>query len=225
MLKQFANKHQLTTVSVGYRLAPEDPWPAGVYDCIDVAEYLVDHEDTFGAPLCVLGGESAGGNFATLVTFQLMRSRPEHRLSAVLLINGMYDLTFNLPSTTAEGKSGVIDHTMIEKFMDAYIPNMSMAARRNPLMSPMYDDMPKLARESPFHSLPPALFIVGTADQLADDSILMSIKWMASGSEAITSLYSGAPHMFGAFAGFKVADDAAAAATTFLEEKLGKMEH
>ncbi|KAF2235729.1 alpha/beta-hydrolase [Viridothelium virens] len=224
MLKRFANDYQLTTVSVGYRLAPEDPWPAGVHDCIDVAEYLVDHQDMFGAPLRALGGESAGGNFAALATFQLMRSRPKHRLDAILLINGMYDLTFNLPSTVAEVPSGVIDHKMLEKFIEVYLPDMSMEKRRNPLISPLYDDMPKLVRESPFHSLPPALFVVGTADQLADDSLLMSLKWMASGSEAIISLYPGAPHMFGAFAGFKAADDAAAATATFLKEKLGKVE-
>ncbi|KAL9084739.1 MAG: hypothetical protein Q9165_007914 [Trypethelium subeluteriae] len=220
MLKGFANSYQLTAVSVGYRLAPEEAWPAGIHDCIDVSEYLVDHQDMFGAPLRVLGGESAGGNFAVLTTFQLIRSCPKHRLDAVLLINGIYDLTLNLPSTVVEAPSGVIDRTMLEKFMDVYIPGISIEARRNPLISPLYDNIPKLVRESPFNSLPPALFLVGTADPLVDDSLLMSLKWMASGSEARISLYPGAPHMFGAFAGFKVADDAAATMANFLKEKL-----
>ena len=223
MLKRYANKYQLTTVSVGYRLAPEDPWPAGVHDCIDVAEHLVDHPDIFGASLRVLGGESAGGNFAAIVTFQLMQSRPEHRLDAVLLVNGMFDLTLNLPSTVAKSSGGVVNREMIEKFIEIYLPNMSIEECRIPLVSPLYENMPKLASESPFKSLPPALFVVGTADQLADDSLLMSLKWMASGSEAVIRLYPGAPHMFGAFAGFKVADDAAAATASFLEEKLAKV--
>jgi len=54
-----------------------------------------------------------------------------------------------------------------------------------------------------------------------DDSLLMSVKWMASGSEAVIKLYPRAPHMFSAFKGFKVADDAAAVTTAFLNEKLG----
>ena len=225
MLKRFANKYQLTTISVGYRLAPEDPWPAGVNDCIDVAEHLIDHPDLFSAaPLRVLGGESAGGNFAATTTFQLMRSRPEHRLDAVLLINGMFDLTLNLPSTVAESPGGVVNREMMEKFMEIYLPGLSAEERRNPIVSPLYENMSKLALESLSKSLPPAIFVVGTADQLADDSLLMSLKWMASGSEGVIRLYPGAPHMFGAFAGFKVADEAAAATSAFLEEKLANVE-
>ena len=53
-----ADHGELTVFSVGYRLAPEDPWPAGVNDCYDAAEWLVDNgEKEFGAPLAFSGGE------------------------------------------------------------------------------------------------------------------------------------------------------------------------
>ena len=45
-------------ISVGYRLAPEDPFPKGPEDCYDVAQWLVDHAETkLGAPLSFVGGE------------------------------------------------------------------------------------------------------------------------------------------------------------------------
>ncbi|KAL9112953.1 MAG: hypothetical protein Q9227_002818 [Pyrenula ochraceoflavens] len=222
LLESFANSCQLTSIAVGYRLAPEDPFPAGVNDCIDVAEYLVDNGlSTFGIPLRIIAGGSAGGNFAALTTFQLMRSRPHHRLAAVLLNYGAFDLTINMPTAAQGTKPLVINRAILEKYIEAYVPGADIEARRNPLMSPLYEDMQKLARESPFGSLPPALFNCGTADPLLDDSLMMSVKWMASGSEAVTNIYPGAPHMFTAFKGFKVADDAMTATVEFLKGKLG----
>lgn len=45
-------------MSIGYRLAPEHPYPQGPEDCIDAAMWLVDHaEAEFGAPLKFIGGE------------------------------------------------------------------------------------------------------------------------------------------------------------------------
>ncbi|KAF2659342.1 alpha/beta-hydrolase [Lophiostoma macrostomum CBS 122681] len=221
MLKTFANTYQMTAISVGYRLAPENPFPAGINDCVDVAEHLVDNAQlVFSAPLRVIGGASAGGNFAALATLQLLRSRPQHRLSAVLLINGIFDLTLNLPSTVASRPSVIVDRPMLDKFVDAYTAGASIEARRNPLMSPLYDDLQEVAAESPFGTLPPAMFTCGTGDPLLDDSLMMSVKWIGTGSEAVIKLYPGAPHMFTAFRGVKVADDAAADTAAFLKGKL-----
>lgn len=45
-------------VSVGYRLAPEHPFPQGPEDCYDVADYLLEHgEKEYGGPLLFIGGE------------------------------------------------------------------------------------------------------------------------------------------------------------------------
>src|ERR1700742_27773 len=47
-LSLLANNLNLTTISVGYRLAPESPFPAGPDDCVDVAEYLLKEESKYG---------------------------------------------------------------------------------------------------------------------------------------------------------------------------------
>jgi acetyl esterase/lipase len=222
MLKTFANTYQMTAISVGYRLAPEDPFPAGLNDCVDVADYLVDNvQSVFSAPLRLVGGASAGGNYAALVTLHLIRSRPHHRLDAVLLINGIFDLTLNRLSTVESRPSVIVDRPMIEKFVEAYMAGASIEARRNPLMSPLYIDLQKFAAELPFRTLPPALLTCGTGDPLLDDSLMISVKWLATGSEAVIELYPGAPHMFSAFKRSKVADDTAADTATFLKKKLG----
>lgn len=57
-LKEYADASGCAVISVGYRLAPEYPFPAGPEDCFDVAEYLVDNgEEEFGGPLRFVGGE------------------------------------------------------------------------------------------------------------------------------------------------------------------------
>ncbi len=53
-----ADHFELTVISIGYRLAPEDPWPKGVEDCYDAAEWLVKNgKEKFGGELMFTGGE------------------------------------------------------------------------------------------------------------------------------------------------------------------------
>ena len=80
MLKLIADNTQLTVVSIGYRLAPEDPFPAGPEDCYDAAEYLVDNaKKEYGAELLFVGGEVSTSMASTLsirLTTSVVRRRP-----------------------------------------------------------------------------------------------------------------------------------------------------
>lgn len=58
LLKAIANVADVTVISIGYRLAPEHPFPEGPEDCFDVAEWLIEHSPSkFGATFQFLGGE------------------------------------------------------------------------------------------------------------------------------------------------------------------------
>lgn len=58
LLKFLSDRGQVTVISVGYRLAPEHPFPDGPNDCYDVAEWLVDNaKSEFGSDLSFVGGE------------------------------------------------------------------------------------------------------------------------------------------------------------------------
>src|SRR5205085_9818507 len=69
-LLRFATEVGVEVVSVEYRLAPEDPFPACADDCEAVASWLAEHRDE---PL-LIGGESAGAHLSA-VTLLRMRDR------------------------------------------------------------------------------------------------------------------------------------------------------
>ena len=57
-MQLYADAGDVAVVSPGYRLAPEDPFPKGPHDCIDIGEYLVKNsEKDYGGPLKLIGGE------------------------------------------------------------------------------------------------------------------------------------------------------------------------
>lgn len=191
-----------------------------------MAEHLVDKApELLGAPLKVLAGASAGGNYAAVTTFQLLRSRsrPRFRPAAVLLNFGFFDLA-HIPSAVQGAEALVVDRAMPEHFVAAYVGGASVEERRAPPVSPVYEDLRRMVGESPLRKLPPALFDGGTADTLLDDSLLMSMKWISTGSEAAVKLYPGSPHGFTAFTGSKMAEEAAAVTEEWLRERLGESE-
>jgi acetyl esterase/lipase len=192
-----------------------------VHDAIDAAEYMVDHAvEVYGAPLRFLGGESAGACLAALSALLLMRSRPSYKLSGLVLPYGLFDLALGLPTVAASTKPLMINLAILERFNGAYVPGMSTAERKNPCVSPLYEDLEALVAASWSGSLPPALFLCGTEDPLLDDTILMSTKWSIAGGEAIVKIYPGATHGFTAFPGLPVADEANAVIPEFMQEKL-----
>jgi acetyl esterase/lipase len=184
---------------VGYRLAPESPFPAATEDCYDAAEWLVDNAQAqFGAPLGFVGGESAGANLAVLAVLHLLASSvPQYanfRFLGLLVHYGTYSLQW-LASTKNFRKTPplVLDEDILTSFRDAYLPGLTLDEVSSPEISPLFADLAGL-------SLPPALFTCGTEDCLLDDSAFMSVKWMMAGGEAIVRIYPGSPHGYIMFA-------------------------
>ncbi len=63
-------------------------------------------------------------------------------------------------------------------------------ARCDPDISPLYADL---------RGLPPALFTIGTADPLLDDTLFMAARWEAAGNDADLRVYADGVHGFNAF--------------------------
>jgi len=194
LLAHYADAGDLAVVSVGYRHAPEDPFPRGPEDCIDAGEYFVKNtEKEYGAPLRFIGGESAGAHLSLLTAFHLLKTQPLFKLSGLLLHFGCYDLT-ELPSVKHFDQPLILDQDIMHHFINAFLPNYTLEQKKSPSVSPYYEDLTKLRGR-----LPPALFTIGTEDPLVDDSVNMGIKWQMAGAETVVKVYPGAPHGFIAF--------------------------
>lgn len=205
MLERIADNAGLAVVSVEYRLAPEHPYPAGPDDCESAAVWLTRHAKAeFGTDALTIGGESAGGHLAAVT---LLRMRDRHGYTGFRganLVYGAYDMTMT-PSQRAFGNERLVLRTMdIIQFANAFLP--SEPDRRDPDISPLYARL---------HNLPPALFSVGTADALLDDSLFMHARWMAAGNDAELAIYPGGAHGFTLFPN-AVADRAAVTMDAFL---------
>jgi acetyl esterase/lipase len=178
----------VAVVSVDYRKAPENPYPAGLNDCEAVALWLVENcGSEFGTEKMMIGGESAGANLS-VTTLLRMRDRYGFRgFCGAVLTYGAYDLTLT-PSARRWGERNLILTTkLIEWFHEKYAPAEKYS---DPDLSPLYADL---------SDLPPALFTIGTLDPLIDDTMFMHMRWLAAGNRSQLAVYPGGIHAFNAF--------------------------
>jgi acetyl esterase/lipase len=167
----------IAVVSVDYRLAPENPWPAAPDDCEAAALWLIDHAEVrFGTTHLAIGGSSAG---ATLAMTTLLRLRDRGRAGAfagAAVQFGTYDLSGQTPAGRL-----IAD----EYFLEAYVGHL--ADRTVPDVSPIFGDLSEL---------PPTLLIVGASDVLLEDNLAMATRLSAAGNEVDLRIYPESPHGF-----------------------------
>ena len=204
-LEHIADTCGLAAVSVEYRLAPEHPYPAGPDDCEAAALWLARNAKAeFGSDLLTIGGESAGGHLAAVT---LLRMRDRHGYTdfrGANLVYGAYDLSMT-PSQRWFGDERLVLRTIdMVQFYNAFLP--AITDRRDPDISPLYARL---------HDMPPALFTVGTADALLDDTLFMYARWIAAGSAAELAIYPGGAHGFELFPS-ALAEQASARMDAFL---------
>jgi acetyl esterase/lipase len=205
-----ANAAGAVVVSVGYRLAPEHPYPAGPDDCEAAAVWLAEHaRREFGLERLALGGESAGAHLAAITLVRLRDRHGAAPFRAANLVYGCYDLSLT-PSARGWGERNLILSTpILSWFADLWVPDP--ARRRDPDVSPLYAEL---------RGLPPALFSVGTLDPLLDDSLFMASRWTAAGNRAELAVYPGGVHGFNLFP-IPLAREMARRCHAFLAEALG----
>jgi acetyl esterase len=214
-LDRLARETGLTVVSVGYRLAPEHPYPAAPDDCEAAALWLLGEEGRAavgGSGPMALGGDSAGGQLAVVT---LLRLRDRHSITgafgAAVLQYGGFDLSMT-PSQRLWGERNlVLSEPIINWFADQFLPAHDPEQRRDPDISPLFAEL---------SGMPPAIFTVGTADPLLDDTLFMEARWRTAGQATELRIWPEAPHGFVSLP-MTVADAALSAEHDFLRRTLG----
>lgn len=151
----FALKAGSRVVSVDYRLAPENPFPAAVDDSVAAYRGLLE---TRPASHIAIGGESAGGGLA-VCTMLAARAQDLPLPSSAVLVSPWVDLactaeTFN----TKAYVDPLLTRRALKEMADAYVPE---DCARLPLASPLFGDLA---------GLPPMLIHVGSEEVLLDDA-------------------------------------------------------
>ncbi|HZS14732.1 MAG TPA: alpha/beta hydrolase [Candidatus Dormibacteraeota bacterium] len=193
LLWELVERTGMAAVSVGYRLAPEHPYPAGPDDCEDAALWLLrGGAGDLGAPdRHAIGGESAGAHLSAVT---LLRLRDRHGITgafaAANLVYGAFDLSLTPSQRRWGDRYLVLSTPVIRWFADQFLGDRDPEARRDPDVSPLYADL---------SAMPPALFQVGTMDPLLDDSLFMEARWRSAGGRTELRVYDEAPHGFTAF--------------------------
>lgn len=174
---ELAESLGIAVVSVDYRLAPENPWPAAPDDCEAAALWLIDQaESRFGTTNLAIGGSSAGATLAMTTLLRLRDRGHAGSFTGAVLQFGTYDLS----GQTAAGRL-IAD----EYFLQAYVGHV--ADRTVPDISPIFGDL---------RDLPPTLLIVGALDILLEDNLVMAARLSAAGGDVDLQIYPESPHGF-----------------------------
>ena len=184
LCSMLANRSESIVISVNYRLAPVNKFPAGLHDCYSVtkwaadnAEFLEGDKDTI-----IVGGDSAGGNLAAAVSL-MAKEKNGPQIAAQVLIYPITDLTSDL-SEYSKYKFGLSKEAM-EWFGRNYLKHDS--EMKDPLVSPQYGDL---------HGLPSAIVVTAECDPLRDQDLEYAKKLEHSGVKTKLLDYPGTVHGF-----------------------------
>jgi acetyl esterase len=152
----------IRVLSVDYRLAPEAPAPTAAEDAIAAFTWAVDHaEDLDVDPgLVAVGGDSAGGNLAAVVTQQSVR-RDLPRPALQVLLYPAVDLVARRPSRDLFSEGFILSEADIIWYRDHYTPDPTL--RPDPIVSPL--------RAEDLTGLPPTYLTTAGFDPLRDEGL------------------------------------------------------
>lgn len=179
-----ANLAKIKVVSVYYRLAPENPFPAAVDDVVAVYKELLK---TYAPHSIGIFGTSAGAILTAQVTVRLKQLGLP--LPAALgIFSGLGDFSRVGDARqlfTLNGFPGRMEPTE-----PGHLPDDEYVAktdRKDPVLSPMFADL---------HGMPPTLLVTSTRDLLLSDTTIFHRALLGAGNDAQLVVFEALPHAF-----------------------------
>jgi epsilon-lactone hydrolase len=208
LVSDIARRAGALAYTVGYRLAPENPYPAAVDDALAAYRGLVA-AGVDPASVAVVG-ESAGGGLAVALLLRIRDARlPMPACAAVL--SPWADLTMSGSSLAGKAQSDpALTADALAVRARSYLAGNDPAV---PGASPALADL---------RGLPPLLIQAGSAEILLDDAVRLAARAAADDVAVTLEIAPGAPHVFQGFA--DVLDEAGTALDhlgAFLRARLG----
>jgi acetyl esterase len=180
------NASGAAVVSVDYRLAPEHRFPAAADDCFAATKWVVDHAVELGidGSRLAVGGDSAGGNLAAVVSQMAKKSGgPAIRLQ--LLVYPVTDYSFATPSYAENADGYLLTRESMEWFWSHYLGDHDGS---HPKASPI--------RESDLSGLPAAIVVTAQYDPLRDEGEAYAKRLRQSRVKVEAKRYDGQIHGF-----------------------------
>ncbi|MGF6226458.1 acetyl esterase [Inquilinus ginsengisoli] len=182
--RELAQRSGLKVVSLGYRLAPEHPFPAALEDCVAAVRWLAAQGRDWGIDRLVIAGDSAGANLS-LATLLALRDAGEQPLRGAALVYGVFAPDHDTPSHLAYGGDNryFLSTAEMEWFWGHYVP--AGTDRRTPLAAPLYADLA---------GLPPLYLTAAEYDCLRTDSEQLAYRLALAGQPHEFRLWRGMIH-------------------------------
>jgi acetyl esterase len=185
--RSLANEARCAVISIDYRLGPEHKFPAAVDDCVAATRWVAAQAATLriDADRVAVGGDSAGGNLAT-VTALIVRDRGAPKLVFQMLIYPGTHPPHRTRSAERLAKGYLLTRDLINYFRSNYVrgPEDFNDWRCSPLIAP---DVSRL---------PPALIITAGYDPLVDEGKAYADRLAAAGVPVTYKCYEGMVHGF-----------------------------
>ena len=172
-----------SALTIGYRLAPEHPFPAALDDAISAYRYLLDIG--YAPERIGVLGESAGGGLALALAVSV-RERGLPMFGATALVSPWTDLCLSGDSMTtlAEADPHLHSNSLLTGLAAAYAKDHP---RDHPLVSPLYADLV---------GLPPMLIQAGAREVFLSDALGIARNARNAGVDVILDVWDGLWHVF-----------------------------
>jgi acetyl esterase len=191
--RRLAVKANCAVMSIGYRLAPETPFPGAVDDAYAATLWCAQNAARLGidAAKIAVCGDSAGGNLAAVVA-QMSHDSQQFRIALQILIYPATDLSREWPSYERNASGYMLTAAALRWLRDNYVvdPRERSDVRASPML------------RANMAGLPPALIISAEFDPLVDDNEAYADRLKAAGVATRYICFPGMIHPFFTLGGF-----------------------